>query len=68
MEKHYDEPLKEAKEEEITSRELLEEILPLIKEFFLAKIRFCGDEISLRFPNGQRAVVTAWIEPSPHSR
>ncbi len=72
MEKQNEKFTEELKNEpKITSEELLEEILSLLKESFFAKIRLCGDEISLRFFNGQHARLTVWMlseKPLSHLR
>ncbi len=48
-------------EAEIGARELAREILPLLKEAFVAKCRLTEDGVSMRFPNGQRATVAVWF-------
>lgn len=40
--------------------ELLKQIKPLLKDFFIAKIRKRGDELVMDFPNGHRFVLTVW--------
>ena len=50
-----------AQEAEIGARELAQEILPLLKENFVAKCRLTEEGISLRFPNGQHATVAVWF-------
>ncbi|MDE6059605.1 MAG: hypothetical protein K2G44_06185 [Clostridia bacterium] len=40
--------------------ELLKQIKPLLKDFFIAKIRKKGDELVIDFPNGQRFILTVW--------
>ena len=39
---------------------LLEELRVLIKEEFIAVVRKKGDELELRFPNGERYSLTIW--------
>ena len=48
-------------EAEIGARELAQEILPLLKEHFVAKCRLTEDGVSMRFPNGQHATVAVWF-------
>ncbi len=48
-------------EAEIDARELTREILPLLKEHFVAVCRLFEDGISMRFPNGQTATVAVWF-------
>lgn len=52
---------KEMNSETISTQEILEEIAPLLKEFFVATCRKSGDCIEMRFLNGQmfRILVTA---------
>ena len=50
-----------AQEAEIGARELAQEILPLLKENFVAKCRLTEEGISMRFPNGQHATVAVWF-------
>ena len=50
-----------AREEEIGARELAQEILPLLKDNFVATCRLIKDGISMRFPNGQHATVAVWF-------
>ena len=50
-----------AQEAEIGARELAQEILPLLKENFVAKCRLTEKGISMRFPNGQHATVAVWF-------
>ena len=50
-----------AREAEIGARELAQEILPLLKENFVAKCRLTKEGISMRFPNGQHATVAVWF-------
>ena len=59
----YDEEknFEETKEPRFYARELLYEILLLLKECFVAKFRVCEDGISIRFLNGQRAFLAVWF-------
>ena len=49
-------------EAEIDARELTREILPLLKENFVAVCRLSEDGISMRFPGGRVATVAVWFE------
>ncbi len=49
------------REAEIGARELTREILPLLKDAFVATCRLTEDGISMRFPNGQHATVAVWF-------
>lgn len=51
----------ETKEPCFYARELLYEILPLLKDCFVAKFRVCEDGVSIRFLNGQCAFLTVWV-------
>lgn len=51
----------EAEERRFQSRELLNEILPLLKEYFVAKFRLCEDGISVCFLDGRRAFLAVWF-------
>ena len=55
----YEEALRE---ERIDERELTREILPLLKENFLAVCRLSEDGITIRFLNGQKATVAVWFD------
>ena len=47
--------IKEATQEaKFTSNELLEEIVPLIKPYFIADFKECNKSLRFIFPNGQR--------------
>lgn len=60
--KNERENFQEAQEEgEIDARELTREILPLLKDHFVATCRLFEDGISMRFPNGQHATVAVWF-------
>lgn len=62
MKNEFNENEKEAQNEaEIGARELAQEILPLLKEHFVAKCRLTEDGVSMRFPNGQHATVAVWF-------
>lgn len=50
------------REERIDERELAREILPLLKENFLAVCRLSEDGITMRFLNGQKATVAVWFD------
>ncbi len=56
---NYDEA---QREKHIEGRQLAREILPLLKENFVAVCRLREDEISMKFPNGQRATVAVWFD------
>ena len=56
---NYEEALRE---ERINARELTREILPLLKENFLAVCRLGEDGITMRFLNGQKATVAVWFD------
>lgn len=53
---------KEAEHERITTAELIGELQPILRDFFVADCRRCEDGLALRFPNGQKAVVAVWFE------
>ncbi len=55
----YEEALRE---ERIDERELTREILPLLKENFLAVCRLSEDGITIRFLNGQKATIAVWFD------
>ncbi len=46
--------------ETIQADALLDEIKTAIKDVFVAKVRKCGDELRITFPNGQTFAVTVW--------
>lgn len=47
-------PMKhETSEGKITTQEILDEILPLLKESFVAICKKCGNTVEMRFLNGQ---------------
>lgn len=46
-------------EDKITSLSLLQEIEPLIKEYFIAEISLTDEKITLSFENGQKFEVIA---------
>ncbi len=50
------------REKHIEGRQLAREILPLLKENFVAVCRLREDEISMKFPNGQCATVAVWFD------
>ena len=47
-------------EEQITSEELLNEVQMAIKDMFVATVRKRGDELVIRFPNGQQFTLALW--------
>ena len=55
-EKNFSEETKERH-----TQELLREILPLLKEYFVAKFRLCEDGISICFLDGRRAFLAVWF-------
>lgn len=62
MKHEFEKIAEEIREERISAEEMIGEILPVLKELFVAKCRICSDGISLRFPNGQRAIVAVWFD------
>lgn len=46
-------------EPKIRAEELIGEIFPLIKDYFIGDISFDGQAISYRLPNGQRFRISA---------
>ncbi len=47
-------------EQEILARELLAEILPLLKDYFVGEIIRNEDEIIYKMLNGQEFLISAW--------
>ena len=47
-------------EEKIQAERLLEEIKVMLKDLFVAAVRKKGDELELKFSNGQSFTVTVW--------
>lgn len=51
--------MEEAKREEyFTAKSLIEEIEPLLKEYFIAENSMEGNQIIMQFPNGQKASIS----------
>ena len=58
-----DEEIELAKgEPSVTGKALLEEILPLMEDYFVGEISLKGNGLVYRMPNGQRFVITATAE------
>lgn len=57
MNNHYDELVKN--ESPIRAEELLEELLPLMEEYFIGEISLAGKELIYRMPNGQTFKIMA---------
>ena len=49
----------ERTEPPIQNVELIEEILPLVKEYFIGDVSFDGQSILYRLPNGQKFKIIA---------
>lgn len=49
----------ENKEEKINAIELLQEIEPLLKEYFIADVHMEGSALQMKFSNGQTFRITA---------
>ena len=47
-------------EEQIKREELLQEVQMAIKDVFIATVRKRGDEVIIKFPNGQKFTLTLW--------
>lgn len=45
------------RENEIAVKEIIEEILPLLKDGFVAKCLSCGNRIVMIFPSGQTVML-----------
>lgn len=43
-----------AQEEGLTEKEILQEIVPIFREFFIAKFHRTQEGVSMKLPNGQR--------------
>lgn len=50
----------EGQDAKLSAELLLEELRVLIKEEFIAVVRKKGDELELRFPNGESYSLTIW--------
>lgn len=50
---------KKSTKDKITKLSLLQEIEPLIKEYFIAEISLTDEKIKLSFENGQKFEITA---------
>lgn len=55
--KHQDEI--EKNEPPVREEELMQEILPLLEDYFIGEFSLNGKEILYRLPNGQRLIITA---------
>ncbi len=53
------EELKAKGETAVSPKGLLEEIAPLLRDYFIGEITLCGDGILYRLPNGQKFIITA---------
>lgn len=42
----------------ITPREMADELVPILKEYFIAKIKGYDNYITMRFPNGEQLLIT----------
>ena len=47
-------------EEQIKSEDLLQEVQMAIKDLFVATVRKRGDELFIKFPNGQQFTLALW--------
>ena len=47
-------------EKQIKSEDLLQEVQMAIKDLFVATVRKRGDEVLIKFPNGQTFTLTLW--------
>lgn len=62
--KNYEEARRENR---IGEKDLVREILPLLKENFLAVCRLNEDGIAMHFLNGQTATVAIWFDDRAHT-
>ena len=50
--------------EQIKAKELLSEVQIVLKDMFVAIVRKRGDELLLKFPNGQEFTLALWENKS----